>query len=305
MNISQYVKTLLPSLETRELKYRLQTDLENVNGHLLPAVNSVSAVFDHKYAWKSKPVQNLEKELLQALKGGPMKLFADAGLLEVLKDIYTNMVQTLPYIREEVDKTFGREFTNIGLTFAKGNLIQYAEVADFAVYYSRVLINFITSYELMILQGRTRDENLPRGDEEYLIANATVFANAMKIMAYPVKDLKEQLRKVPDMVIDPETEESAKIMVGASNLDPMGFAALPFPISLIYHFGLARAESQVEDLEAIKAETKIVEYRCILLKQRIDGGNGDAAIEKELEIQEDRLFKLRKKKADWEAKHRV
>lgn len=305
MNISQYIKTLLPSTETRELKFRLQSNLENVTGHMLPTVDRVSAIFDRQYVWKSKSVQSVEKQLHEAMKTSPMKFFRDASLLEVLKDVYSNMTTTIPFIREEVDKTFSREFTNIGLTFAKGNLVQYAEVSDFVVFYSRVLLNFVTSYELMVLEGRTRDENLPRGDEEYLMANAAVFANAMKIMSYNTKDLKDQLRKIPDMVIDPETEDSAKIMIGASNLDPLGFASLPFPISLIYHFGLARAESQVEELEAIKAETKIVEYRCILLKQRIDGGNGDAAIENELSIQEDRLFKLRKKKADWEAKHHV
>ena len=303
--LSQYLKTLMPSTETRELKHSLQANFENVGGHRLPAIETVGGVFTHEYRWKSPVLQSVEKQLRDSLTRGPLKMHANAGLLEMLSDVYGNMSTTLPYIRGEVDKSFGREFTNIGLTFAKGNLIQYGEVADFAVYYGRVLLNYLTSNELMRLNGRTKDENLPIGDEEYLNANAPVFANAMKIMAYPVKDLKDQLRKIPDMVADEETEGSAKIMVGAGALDPLGFASLPFPISLIYHFRLGVAEKQAEDLEAIKAEARIVEYRILLIKQMQAGGQGDAAVERELAIQEDRLFMLRKKQKERETKYGV
>lgn len=303
--LSQYLKTLMPSTETRELKHSLQANYENVSGHIVPALETIGTVFNHEYRWKAPTLVQVEKLLRDSLSRGPLKMHNNPGLLEMLTDVFNNMSTTLPYIRGEVDKSFGREFTNIGLTFAKGNLIQFGEVADFTVYYARVLINYLTSNELMRLNGRTRDENLPVGDEEYLNANAPVFANAMKIMAYPVKDLKDQLRKIPDMVASEETEGSAKIMVGAGALDPLGFASLPFPISIIYHMRLGMAEKQAEELEAIKAEAKMVEYRILLIKQRQAGGQGDAAVERELVIQEDRLFMLRKKQKAREEQYGV
>jgi hypothetical protein len=305
MSLSAYISTLVPSFETRNLKADFQANSEKLSGHIIPAYQKVAGVFNHKYKWQSKVLQNVEKELRSSLVNGPIKMHQDESLLEMTLAVYNNMTTTLPFIKDQIDKTFGAMFTNVGLTFTKGNLIQYGEVADFTIYYSQVLINYLTSNELMRLEGRTSDVNLPKGDEEYLLANSLIFANAMRIMAYPVAELKAQLRKIPDMTVDSETEGSAKIMVGASNLDPMGFASVPFPISLIYHFRLNRAEAQVEELEAMKTEERIVEYRIILIKQRMASGQGDAAIEAELAIQEDRLFKLRKKRSDREASYGV
>ena len=71
--LSQYLKTLMPSTETRELKHSLQANFENVGGHLLPAIETVGGVFTHEYRWKSPVLQSVEEQLRDSLTRGPLK----------------------------------------------------------------------------------------------------------------------------------------------------------------------------------------------------------------------------------------
>ena len=49
----------------------------------------------------------------------------------------------------------------------------------------------------------------------------------------------------------------------------------------------------------------MIKYRIILIQQKLEGGEGDAAAEKLLGIQEDRLFKTRRKLAELEEEYGV
>lgn len=305
MSLSKYLQSLLPSAETSDLKTGLNNNAERIETVVIPSLDRCLPVFNHSYQYNDPIVHGIAGSLSKELRATSLKLHHDTGLMEHLTAVFKNMLVTIPYMRKEIDNTFGRNFTNIGLTFSKGNIIQFCETVDFVVNYVRVLMNYVTSTELMKLEGKRVDPDLPKNDQEYLRVNAIVFVSAMGIMANSLDELKGAMKRIPDAIVDKDTESEIRVTVGESNMDPLGFASLPFPISLIFHYRLNRAEKEAEELERTKAEARIVEYRILLIKQRIDSGQGDVAIEKELEIQADRLYKIRQRQAKMEEQYGV
>lgn len=305
MKFHSYVKSLVPSLETADLKENIAVTSERISESILPSLESMMVVFDHKYAWRDDALKAISKQYLQSMKGNGFKLPLDSSMLELVQHVMKNMLVTLPFIKGEVDKTFGKVIFNEGLTFSKANIMKYCETVEFTVNYTRILLNYITHAELQKLDNRHSSNNLPPKDVEYLRANVMIFASACRIMGIPTAQLKSQLNSVPDMLIEAGTEEEATLLIGGGKLDPVGFAALPFPISVIYHARLRFANKQVEEYERLKAEEAVIKYRLILIQQKLDGGEGDAAAEKLLGIQEDRLFKTRRKLAELEEEYGV
>lgn len=305
MKFHSYVKSLVPSLETADLKENIVVTSERISESILPSLESIMVVFDHKYAWRDDALKAISKQYLQSMKGNGFKLPLDSSMLELVQHVMKNMLVTLPFIKGEVDKTFGKVIFNEGLTFSKANIMKYCETVEFTVNYTRILLNYITHAELQKLDNRHSSNNLPPKDVEYLRANVMIFASACRIMGIPTAQLKSQLNSVPDMLIEAGTEEEATLLIGGGKLDPVGFAALPFPISVIYHARLRFANKQVEEYERLKAEEAVIKYRLILIQQKLDGGEGDAAAEKLLGIQEDRLFKTRRKLAELEEEYGV
>ncbi len=305
MSLSKYLQSLLPSAETADLKTGLTNNAERIETTVIPSIDRCLPIFGPTYRFKDEIIQDIAASLAKELNATSLKLHHSTGLMEHMNAVFKNMLVTIPYVRKEIDNTFGRNFTNVGLTFSKGNIIQFCEVVDFVVNYVRVFVNYLTATELMHLEGKKVDPDLPKGDPEYLRANALVFVTAMGIMANSLDELKNAMRRIPDAIVDKDSEAEIRVTVGDSNLDPLGFAVLPFPISLIFHYRLNRAEKEAEELERTKAEARLVEYRILLIKQRIDGGQGDAAIEAELEIQADRLYKIRQRQSKLEEKYGV
>lgn len=305
MKFHSYVKSLVPSLETADLKENLVATSERISGGILPSLESMLAVFDHKYSWRDEVLKDISKQYVQRMKGNGFKLPLDSSMLELVQHVMKNMLVTLPFIKGEIDKTFGKVIFNEGLTFSKANIMKYCETVEFTVHYTRILLNYVTHAELQKLDGRNRSNNLPPKDVEFLRANVATYATACRIMGIPVAQLKSQLNAVPDMLIEAGSEEEATLLIGNGKLDAVGFASLPFPISMIYHTRLRFANKQAEEYERIKAEEAVIKYRIILIQQKLEGGEGDAAAEKLLGIQEDRLFKTRRKLAELEEEYGV
>lgn len=305
MKFHTYVKSLVPSLETADLKENLVATNERIAEGILPSLGSMLAVFDHKYAWRDEVLKDISKRYLQSMRGNGFKLPHDASMLELVQHVMKNLLVTIPFIKGEIDKSFGKVIFNEGLTFSKANIMKYCETVEFTVHYTRVLLNYVTHAELQKLDGRNRSDNLPPKDIDYLRANLPIYVTACKIMGIPIAQLKSQINAIPDMVIEASSEDEAVLLIGSGKLDPVGFASLPFPISLIYHTRLRMANKQAEEYERIKAEEAVIKYRIILIQQKLDGGEGDAAAEKLLGIQEDRLYKTRRKLAELEEEYGV
>ena len=303
MSITSYLRSLLPSFAVSNLKESVLLTLDALSKQLLPAIKNVNSIFDRKWKYKDKTAKHLVEYIESNTR--ITKLPPQASAFEIIEYVTTNALTTLPYIKTEIEKNFGRAISNSGLTFTKANYLQYCEVAEFYKRFTAILLNFVTAAELNGIEGKQRVEGVGPDDVEWLSANVAIYTIALRVLSYDVNTLRSEIRNIPDMVIDSSTEQETKMMVGASRLDPFGFASLPFPISVIYHCRLRGVEKDAEAYEELKAEQQVIEYRILLIKQRIENGQGDAAIEKLLTIQEERLLEQRRKIAKLEEEYGI
>lgn len=293
MSFSQYIKRLLPSFETSRLKQTLSAVCEEIETLLAPTVEKLKPIFPANWHWRNNTVKHLMEEIHRGVK---IRKVAPANNAIVLIS-YTlqNMLTILPFIKGEVDKAFGREIASAGLTFNKTTLIQFAEMAEFTVRYTQRLLNYVTAAELTSINGTQQITGIGPDDETWLKANLPTYMTALRVMSTELAELKKDMQGVPDMVVEESTEQEVKVVVGHHNVDPLGFASVPFPLSFIFNIRLAIADWQVNRYETAVAESKVVEYRILLMKQQLEEGHGDAAMERLLQVSEDRLMKLRYK----------
>jgi hypothetical protein len=300
-SFSSYIKSLLPSFETSRLKSLLNSMCEEIQEILIPTIEKLLPIFPANWKWRNNDVKTFMTRIQTTVK--LKKVPGNANAIVIINAVLANMLVTLPFMRGEVDKAFGREVAADGLTYSKTTMLQYGELADFFVRYTQVLINYVTSAELNAINGSQKVSGIGPDDLDYLRVNMPTYLVALRVLAIDVNQLKSDMRSIPDMVIDESTESGAIALIGSHKADPLGFASLPFPLSTIYRIRLGWAESQISKYEALVAESKAVEYRILLMTQRIEEGHGDAATERLLEVHEERLEKMRYKIAKLEQEY--
>lgn len=299
--IIDYLKGLIPSFETSALLNNIDNLIDGLSKFIQPSLRTLLSVLTDDWKYTDK----LANELMETV-GRESKLpgyTPRTPPLKIIDLVISNMYSTLGFIRSEIDKSSGDVIATTGITYSKANLLQYCEVATFFVQYTNILINYVSAAELNSIVKGPRVKGIAPHDVEWLRANRWVYIVALRIMSYDVNELKKQLNKIPDMTIDPATDTDAKIVVGASNLDPFGFADLPFPISVIYNFRLRGVNSEAEEIEAARAQLNAIQYRVMLMQQLIDNGQGDASMEQQLQKAEDRMLEQRRKLAKLEERH--
>lgn len=290
MSLYQYVSKLMPSTEAKAIKENLTLSSERIGGNLLPGLEMLITSLPHQYKWKTPDINSAMTEIVNVVRTHPsLKLPRDASGPEVIRAILHNMTRTIPYVSGEINKTFDNSIFKSGLTFTKATLLQYSETVDFVVSYTSAFMNWLTAVEYNALDGRDRNRGIPPGELEYLLANINNYTLALKIMAYNQDELKKGLRALPQMRIAESAEaEAEQLTLGGGDGNPFGFAQLPWPLSVWYHYRLRRVEAQAQEYEHAEAMERAVAYRIMLIKQKLESGNGDAALEKELQIQEER-----------------
>lgn len=302
MSVANYVKSLLPSFEASRVKDNLENLSNEIDQFTLPTAENLRVTFGPDWKWRDKNAEILNKAITQDFNKSKLR---NANMLEIIAQCLTNMQTTLPFLLMESDKAFGRTIAVEGITFDRAAILQLSEVADYFVTYTRKLLNYLSAAELAELEGSRIKHSVNTMDIEYLLANRYTYINAMNIVAIDMKEIKGGLSKIPVAIVDPENEADMRVVVGTSQMDPFGFASLPFPLSIVFKIASTINDFQIARYDAAQEEANTQQYRCIILKERIENGRGDAAVEKQLAESEDRLTLARRKIAKLEEKYGV
>lgn len=306
MELFDYLTKLLPSTETSRVNDGIKNIRKVINTSAIPALESACSVFTNEYKYKDRDLALLNDLIVKGVKP------ADVGYsltrpnsFQLIQHVMRKLETNLDLISDSVISIFkGKAFTSNGLTYNKGNLLQYVEAADFYIRYVRKYYNYATSVELAKLSNIPRPDGVGPDDLEYLKTYMPSFIHLTITFGLDANDTKRVVKKISNMQIA-EDVASIQSIVGYSALDPWGFSSLPWPISIIYRYQLNDAEKVLDDYRAAEAEVKAVEYRVLLMQELIDNGHGDAAMEQRLEVYNDRILKNKRIMADIEEKYGV
>lgn len=298
MSIADYLQTLLPNNEVSKITRSIR-NLQNVIGkYTLPAGQALESVIDYQYKFKNRDMIQLNdfitKELSAKLK--LKQQVRGANMVMTTVQLLGCLNENLSIVEDTVNKVFkGDNFSATTISYAKANILQYVEAADFFTKYARCLLNYVSSVELSDVQGVREVKGIAPNDLNLLRTGRFDFAKIGLVVALPQLKTQSAITKASDMIVTSDSNAAVNVVVGRSGTDPFGFSSLPFPMSLIFRMRMNSMDAGVDNYEAAKAEAQAVEYRVLLIKEHIQNGYGDAAVERSLDVQEDRLMKLKRK----------
>ncbi len=296
MSIFGYTQELPTSFNSAEIRESLANNAK-ANSGLGRLLENIVFTNKDQYPADLKGVN----ELVMSTKPNDVRLGTDNTVTGYMSVVVNNLNQLIPLLQQELNNKFRREVSNVALTYNKVSYLQIVEIVDFAIKYIYNYLDVLLALVINRQINRPTYEGLGPDDVQWVKKNANKFASIADILAKPVTTVAKLLEQAPDMVVS-EDEASVRAVVG-SKVDPLGFANLPWPFSLVYELRLQSASRKMDLYEARQEVEKVIERRVLLYKQAVENGTGDAALEKSLAIQESRLLKLKRRIEKTEAKY--
>ena len=285
MEFGKYISELLPSFG----KDRIQDDLdaidEELTNHTLPVYTAANKQLGDTtllHPQNKADGEWFEKNLEYKYKGNQI-----SGILSALEQC-PDHVKTLQTM---VDEEFAIDINQAGMTSLRVNIIHLAEIIGFVTRYSRRYLHYLVILEQCQQTGKEISDHLTPGELDWLKDGKYAFARGLTIVQNPPKDIEKQFKKIPDVLITPETAGEVEKVAGKKAIDPLRMGFVPLVLNPIYHVRIAIAEWQAARYKEAQEEATTIELRLLRLKQ-LKEGKDDAKLDKQIEYNEARLQKL-------------
>ena len=307
MNIATLFNSLLPSYEAVQLKSILKKSADGISSELLPRFLQVQELVQtvQGKSFNDKEVKAYSDNLVKYLSktGLGHAHLSNPSMLEYIIPALQNVGALASFLSRTIDKDMGRSVSTSVLSFNKATILRFVDVIDFAASYAANLLNWITARELAsATHSNISPKAISPGDLEQLHGQAIIFGISMRILGTPINRLQADYAEIPEAIFDPETYQDLLESFGEKKVDPMGFASVPFPLSIVLRIQLWRAEKQMDGYEECVRAAKAAEMRVLLMRKQIAEGTGDAAAEKLLGAYEKQYEELKYERARLEAK---
>ena len=297
MSTIDYTNELPTSFDTA----RIRETLVNVDKRVASLVRMSKNISFTSSVQYPQELMQLNKQLLSIVPRQvrfPSNDKTATGLVSLMVDTLSNIV---PMLQSELNSKFNKEVSNVGLTYNKVNFLRMVELVEFAsVYmmdYYLVLTALITNRQF----NRPTYEGMGPDDLTSLKNRTITMIGIVGTLTKDATSIEKLMDRVPDIIVAEDDSQVAAV-VGAS-LDPMGFANLPWPLSIVYNIRLGIADTIMNWYEYNQETEATVDRRVLLYKQKLETGEADAALEKSLSVQETRLLRIKRRLEKMEGKY--
>lgn len=249
--------------------------------------------------FKSAPIKNFNAMYMREVDRKHNFISGNAIILSRLSDEFAELAVA-------VDKHFAaRHNPTIAMTYQQLTFLRLIELVRFAARYSRRALNFTYMCETPeLFKQFGKSDQLPKGERKWLEENAVGYCRTMVLLSTPMGEILAKIQAMPDVVYDPTQEDNVAAVVGARKIDPMAMNYIPVISAAFWAIGSRWVESQAADLEEARAERELVQLRLAQLKSA-QAGNFDAATERVIKVQQERLDDLTFKIVDLSKRYGV
>lgn len=292
-NLDEWKNKLKGSINTSDVKNNLSNLESEISRELLPAFVSLSEVLDGNF--NSEFMGEYNKYFLDEFKNEKifLKRINNPTILDYQVSLLRNLLNILPWLGNQFS---ARSIHVEGMELRQSNLVQMVDLVEFTVRYMTEFLNVSSFYELNSIPGSNQKVGkLTPTQEDYLSIHRFSFVIGMDILHRDLSSIKAAYGKIPALLADSEKYNKLVEVVGHGNADPLNLSVPPFPLSIIFYPQMVIANWQMDRLERLEATSKLVQYRVVALKRKLESGEGDANIEKEISLQEERLSQLQRK----------
>lgn len=236
--------------------------------------------------FKSTPIRNFNNIFMREVDHRRNYIESSAIIL-------TRLTNDFAELAEAVEKHFAqRNSPKLAMTYQHLTFLRLIELVRFTSRYARRMLHYTYACETPAEFAKVgASGGLPKGERKWLEENALGYCRSMKMLSQPMREILKQIQTMPDTVYDPEQEDAVASVVGARKIDPLALGYIPVISALFWSIGSRWVEWQAAELQEARAERELVQLRLAQLKAA-RGGNFDAATDKVIKVQEDRLNDL-------------
>lgn len=280
MRFIDYIKSLAPSTERRELLNQLDDLKDEYDSSLAPILDLAEELLlgmEHKSFLYKAYADQVGRSI--NYRGDPLQLF-----FESLSNVRANM----EVLQETIRNLFSFQFTNTGLTFNRANVLKYLEALNFYIRYGRKFLLFMIAQETMA-RGKAAPMKWTRAENDWVRDHMTEFVSLYPAMSLKPAELKARFKQASTAEVNEETYELAVRSLGQAQIDPCrldGFSPQNSPFLIL---GKYMAEMRVKRFQAAKEEYFGMQLRLQELRESVEGKPASPVLQKQIEQYEKRI----------------
>lgn len=292
MEIKKYLDSILPMFTRQRIFEDIDVVKQSLDENTLPVYKEYAKLMG-KENFKSDFANGYQERFDKRFEGK-----ATGNIIGTIAKQLEGISEKLPIISQTVENSFADDITRNAMTILRVNVLQYLESISYTVQYARRLLISIVAYEVNAYNENI-DVDIIDGELLWLEDNFATFVTCLNVLDTTDDKLKDTLKDIPDVAVNPDSVDNVIAMVGKDKADPMQFGFIPVMLNPAYHIGMRIAEWQADRYRKSVDEREMLQYRLLQYKL-VEAGKGDAALERKIKITQDRIEKLNYKIAKME-----
>lgn len=289
MELLQYVRSLVPIVERKEILLSLDTLRNEINQYTLPMSTAmIGELKEHKYQSK------LAAELDKAISG--QVRFSNKPAIEVTHNVVAGLPELLNVIEERVKRSFSIQLVTHNLTFERANLLQLIDAMMFYAKYHRRLLMELLAQEAQTV-GKATKSQWPKGYRVFLTDAMVPYAALTATFMVNPTTFKTHLNGLSNAEISEETLALAKQSLGVLKTDPFGlergyYTTTRTWTSPIFSWRKYRAEMEAKRFHAAREEKSVLELRLQEYRELQSSNGPNPKLQKLISYTESRVETL-------------
>lgn len=286
MNILEFSRSLLPDFTRARILEDIEVTRRELNEATLPPYRTAEDLFG------KKKLLSTYSQTFESVFDRDVKINHKGNFIVGIYETLENMVENIDMVERLVHKRFASDVIKDAMTIFKLNLLQYVEMMSFAVKYARRLLIVVLTAEVNAANKENEMDGILDSEIQYLAAGRDSFNRGIRVMSDKKKTVEDRFDSIPEIGASDDAIQMANATAEPLDLDPFAFGLIPLGLNPIYHVRLAISEWQAKRYRTAEEESRMLEFRLLQL-QEIAKGNKDAALQQQIEYNQNRLNKLR------------
>lgn len=286
MNILEFSRSLLPDFTRARILEDIEVTRRELNEATLPPYRTAEDLFG------KKKLLSTYSQTFESVFDRDVKINHKGNFIVGIYETLENMVENIDMVERLVHKRFASDVIKDAMTIFKLNLLQYVEMMSFVVKYARRLLIVVLTAEVNAANKENEMDGILDSEIQYLAAGRDSFNRGIRVMSDKKKTVEDRFDSIPEIGANDDAIQMANATAEPLDLDPFAFGLIPLGLNPIYHVRLAISEWQAKRYRTAEEESRMLEFRLLQL-QEIAKGNKDAALQQQIEYNQNRLNKLR------------
>lgn len=273
MNILSFLDSILPTMPASRIEGDLKQCLEEYHNHVEPAYLQYYKSFG-QYSFQSPTIKVFEEKFLNSFNEKVNENFIGAMWKHAIKFIPEKIGLLMDSFGDGMVADLMRESLNA----RQLNQMQMAEILSFMTRYSRRLLNYIVTEEIIYIKGgETTEHSQVAAEVKWINDYYSAFLVGLNFLATKKGKVTELLDKVPDVLVNKANAKEVSAVAG-DKVDPFHFGFIPVVLNPIYHIGIAISEYQAARYHEARFEQQAIATKIMFLEKQLAGKN-DAKLE--------------------------